>query len=236
MKRKNFARRSFSILLAAALVMSLSVTAFAAGSSVTFENGKVTAFATGSVYSDTDLFGNFKGVMPGDTRTETVTVVNKASDCDYIKVYLRAVPHDDTKNPITGEVLAEITADERRGETAETAYMEDFLNQLSLTVKKGAQTSSDGAGSPAKNVYLGKLAKGESLRLNMELSVPIELDNEYSDRIGEADWVFVIEGFKDTLIQTGQLNWPIPVMGVLGLALIAYGVIVMSKKRKNERA
>ena len=39
-----------------------------------------------------------------------------------------------------------------------------------------------------------------------------------------------------SLIQTGQMNWPIPVLGTLGLLLIACGFIVMTKKRKNERA
>jgi len=39
-----------------------------------------------------------------------------------------------------------------------------------------------------------------------------------------------------TLIQTGQMNWPIPVLGGLGLLLIACGFIVMAKKRKNKHA
>lgn len=39
-----------------------------------------------------------------------------------------------------------------------------------------------------------------------------------------------------SLIQTGQLNWPIPVMGGLGLAFVAYGIFAMTKKRKNKRA
>lgn len=39
-----------------------------------------------------------------------------------------------------------------------------------------------------------------------------------------------------TLIQTGQLSWPIPVLGGLGVLLIAYGLFAMRKKRKNERA
>lgn len=39
-----------------------------------------------------------------------------------------------------------------------------------------------------------------------------------------------------SLIQTGQFNWPIPVLSGLGLALIVYGVIVILRKRKNEHA
>ena len=63
------------------LMMSMTVTAFAAESSVTFESGKVIAFEPGSVYTETDLFDNFKGVMPGDTLSEEVTIQNKSNDC-----------------------------------------------------------------------------------------------------------------------------------------------------------
>ena len=39
-----------------------------------------------------------------------------------------------------------------------------------------------------------------------------------------------------SLIQTGQMNWPIPVLGGLGLLLLAYGFIVMTRKRRTDRA
>ena len=36
-----------------------------------------------------------------------------------------------------------------------------------------------------------------SMTLNVELAVDIEMGNEYADRIGEVDWVFVIEERND---------------------------------------
>ena len=39
-----------------------------------------------------------------------------------------------------------------------------------------------------------------------------------------------------TLIQTGQLNWPIPVLGSLGALLVLFGVYMMLRKRKNKNA
>lgn len=33
--------------------------------------------------------------------------------------------------------------------------------------------------------------------MDVQLTVPIEMGNEYADRIGEVDWVFVVEGFDD---------------------------------------
>ena len=201
MKKKNMINKAFSLLLALMMVMGFATTAFAAGASVTFKNGKLVVFQPGSDYTQTDLFGNFKNIMPGDTLTEEITVENQSGDSDYIKVYLRAVPHDETGNPISAEVLAELRSDERRGEKTELAYMYDFLAQLQLTVKNGAeviyQASPDETGGLTNNVYLGSLRKGQSLKLDVELKVPIEMGNDYANRIGEVDWVFAAEAFND---------------------------------------
>lgn len=201
MKLKHFITKAFSLLLAMMMVTGMSTTALAAESSVSFEGGKLIAFEPGSVYTDSDLFDNFKGVMPGDTRSEKITIQNKSNDCDYIKVYLRAVLHDETGNPISEKVLEELRNDERRGETSELAYMYDFLSQLSMTVKNGTEViynaSPDELDGLAQNVYLGRLRKGDSLNLDVELNVPITMGNEYANRIGEVDWGFVVEGFDD---------------------------------------
>ena len=200
MKKHGF-KSILSLLLAVATMLSFSVTAFAAESSVTFEDGKIVAFEPGSVYTDTDLFDNFKGVMPGDVRTEEVTIQNNTKDCDYIKVYMRAVLHDETGNPISDKVLAELQADERREATSELEYMYNFLSQLSMKVWNGStliyEESPDKLDGLTENVYLGSIRKGETIKLNVELDVPIEMGNEYANRIGEVDWVFVIEGFDD---------------------------------------
>lgn len=201
MKKKNMINKAFSLLLALMMVMGFATTAFAAGASVTFKNGKLVVFQPGSDYTQTDLFGNFKNIMPGDTLTEEITVENQSGDSDYIKVYLRAVPHDETGNPISAEVLAELKGDDRRGEKTELAYMYDFLAQLQLTVKNGAeviyQASPDETDGLTNNVYLGSLRKGQSLKLDVELNVPIDMGNEYANRIGEVDWVFAAEAFND---------------------------------------
>lgn len=245
---KNKANQRFSLLLVLLLVLGFPVTVFAAESSATFEDGKLIVFKPGSDYTYSDLFDNFKGVMPGDSLREELTIQNKSNDWDYIRVYVRAIPHDEKDNPISEKVRTELQNDDRRGTATELEYMYDFLSQLSMTVKNGnkviCNTSLKELGGLTENVFLGELRKGESIRLDVELTVPIEMGNEYSDRIGEVDWVFVVEGFDDptpspdddSLIQTGQLNWPIPVMSGLGLVLVAYGLFVIIKKRKNEHA
>lgn len=296
--------------MAAMVLLGLSATAFAADSTVTWQGqDKGFAFAPGSTYTATDLFGSFKGVMPGDKRTQTITLKNAATDSDYVQFYLRAEPHSDPANlPQTNTGLAEMT---------------DFLSQLTLRVYNGStliyNSTADKTASLTDNLPLAQLASGESLTLKAELEVPITLDNQYANRIGEVDWVFTVaqfgepetitvkkvwsdngknrptsvtvalyngkeqvetvtlsksnswtytweqldglgdwsvkeinvpKGYKATykekdgvttitntasLIQTGQLNWPIPVLGGLGVLLVLFGLFLLLRKRKEER-
>lgn len=225
---KNGIRRISTLLMALALVLSLSVPAFA--SSVTFE-GKSQGFALDghNQLTATDLFGNFKNLMPGDSVSETITIQNVARDCDYIKLYIRAVPHG-SGNGLSGEV-AEIEDS--------VASMQDFLSQLYMEVYQGS--SRIYSGSPDEldgfrdNVYLGQYKKNQGTTLTVTLNVPADLDNEYAFRAGEVDWVFTVECYDESgkLIQTGQNNWPIAVLLSLGVVVMAAGVVMISRKRKR---
>ena len=45
------------------------------------------------------------------------------------------------------------------------------------------------------------------------------------------EYLFTVTN-TSTLIQTGQLMWPIPVLAFSGMLLIAMGIIILRKKRK----
>jgi len=192
-----------SVALALVLLLSGTVTAFAADSTITFKGAKDGfAFQPGSEYTATDLFDNFKDVMPGDELSESITLKNTATDCDYIKVYMRAVVHDENSNPLTYSEAFEnadgkdqTNVDGQRDETVAT--MQDFLSQLTMRIYNGDkliyEASPDKAGALVDNVLLGTLKTGDSLNLKVELDVPIELGNKYANRVGEVDWVFLAE-------------------------------------------
>lgn len=301
------------ILILALALSALSVTVYAADNSVTYL-GKDKGFdlGGGSEYTATDLFGGFKGVMPGDKLADTVVVKNAADSCDYVKVYLTAVEHSEQDNPPVVDSDETVTT------------MTDFLKQLTMRIYNGDvliyEASPNESGALADAVLLGELQKGDSLNINVQLDVPIELDNRYSHRIGEVDWVFTVEemfypvsltvnkewvddgkkrpdsvvvglyngtvceetvtlneangwrhtwpelegegewsvkeiavplGYKatyktdngvttvtntSTLIQTGMLQWPVPVMFACGFVLIALGVVISLCKKREERA
>ena len=251
MKKMTNSLLSLGLVLIAVAVLTIPVLAADAVVRRDGTSGLVIE-TTGSGYTDTDLFNNFKDVMPGDERTETITIKNSVNGFDYVKLYIRAEAHDEEGNPLTysepfenedGHDQADI--DGVRDETVVT--MADFLSKLTMEVylvnadgtkQSIFSASPDQTAQLTDNVLLGTFAKGKSAKLEAVLTVPAGLGNEYAYRVGEVDWVFTVEGFNNEkpLIPTGQLNWPVAVFGALGVLLIAGGVVVLTKKKKHDEA
>lgn len=250
---KKMTNRLLSLGLVLIAVAVLTIPALAADAVVRRDGTSgLVIETTGSGYTDTDLFNNFKDVMPGDERTETITIKNSVNGFDYVKLYIRAEAHDEEGNPLTysepfenedGHDQADI--DGVRDETVVT--MADFLSKLTMEVylvnadgtkQSIFSASPDQTAQLTDNVLLGTFAKGKSAKLEAVLTVPAGLGNEYAYRVGEVDWVFTVEGFNNEkpLIPTGQLNWPVAVFGALGVLLIAGGVVVLTKKKKHDEA
>lgn len=182
-----------SLVLMLLVVMSMSVTAFAASPSITFNGfSKGFDFQPGSEYTQTDLFGSFKNVMPGDTVTETITFTNSATDCDFVNLYMRAEAHDETANPLSSKVAEKETV----------VTMTEFLSKLSMKVWNGTEliydASPDELDGLKTNKFLGTFRTGETATLKVELTVPIELDNKFANRVGEVDWIFHVEAYNES--------------------------------------
>ena len=217
-------KRFTSLLLALALIFG-ATTAFAADSTITFK-GKDDRFEFGTdemySYTDTDLFDGFKDVMPGDELEELITIANATDDFDYINVYLKAVAHDEEENvPVTG---------------VDVKTMTQFLEQLTMTVTNGTQLVYEGpADGTFELVKLGTLKKGEALALAVELLVPIELDSTYANRVGEVDWVIVVEGITETPApDTGDSADLLVYGGIFGISVMALFVLIVLKKKRPE--
>lgn len=182
------------------LVMSFATTAFAADSSITFTGfSSGFEFQPGSEYTETDLFGSFKNVMPGDTVTETITFTNSATDCDFVNLYMRAEAHDETDNPLSPKVAEKETV----------ATMTEFLSKLSMKVWNGTEliyeASPDELDGLKTNRLLGTFRTGETATLKVELTVPIDLGNEYANRVGEVDWIFHVEAYNESQLSVRKV-------------------------------
>ena len=309
-----------SLLMALAVMMSLPAAVHAAEpepATVVYTGQRTEfVFAPGSDWSETDLFTGFKDVMPGDKIRQDILFTNEAEDCDFVRLYLKAVPRSQEEMPMTMDMITVGT---------------DLLSKLRLKVYQGdkllSDATADDAGGLTEFVPLGTFRKGQQTKLTAELEVPIELDNEYANCLGQIDWIFKVEalddpedpddrvsivvnkvwddngvnrptqvkvglydgnelvqtailnadnnwiwGFGDLdptadwnvreidvpagyearyevhgadmtitnvltswgkLLQTGQTNWPIPVLGGLGVLLVVIGVAAVKKGKKN---
>lgn len=219
-----------SLVMMLVLLLGLGATAYADGT-VNYQGGaEKFVFLPGSSYTDTDLFDGFKGVMPGDTLTQTVEVRNRFLGTGSVRIYLRAVAHDEQTNPLSSAVAAS-------GETVAT--MSDFLSQLYMEVWQGDKCiytgSPDELDGLKNNVLLGTIPRFKSTTLTVKLQVPAELGNEYANRVGEVDWVFTAEELdpqgNPKTGDTSNLTLWIVVM-VVCLAAVAVVAFLILKKKK----
>ena len=221
-----------SLVMMLVLLLGIGAPAYADGT-VSYKGGaEKFVFLPGSGYTDTDLFDDFKGVMPGDTLTQTVEVRNRFLGTGSVKIYLRAVAHDEQTNPLSPNVAA-------AGENV--ASMSDFLSKLYMEVWQGDKCiytgTPDQLDGLKNNVLLASVPRFGSVTLTVKLQVPKELGNEYANRVGEVDWVFTAEeldpqGNPKTGDTSNLILWiVVMVLCLAAIAVVAF--LVLKKKKQN---
>ena len=221
-----------SLVMMLVLLLGIGAPAYADGT-VSYKGGaEKFVFLPGSGYTDTDLFDGFKGVMPGDTLTQTVEVRNRFLGTGSVKIYLRAVAHDEQTNPLSPNVAA-------AGENV--ASMSDFLSKLYMEVWQGGTRiytgTPDQLDGLKNNVLLASVPRFGSVTLTVKLQVPKELGNEYANRVGEVDWVFTAEeldpqGNPKTGDTSNLILWiVVMVLCLAAIAVVAF--LVLKKKKQN---
>jgi len=166
-------RKCFAICIACLVLLACVIPADALDGQVIYAEGaEKFFFLPGTQYSPTDLFPEFKDVMPGDSITQPITLKNDLSNDCKIKIYMRALgAHEDSV---------------------------EFLSQLKLKVTMETDTILfDAAAHETAQltdwVYLGTLYSGGEVDLNVTLDVPVTLDNQFKDLVGYLDWEFAVE-------------------------------------------
>ena len=118
--------------------------------------------------------------------------------------------------------------------------MSDFLNQLTMTVTQDGKTIFSGKANELdglkKNVLLGTLRRNKSVTLDVTLTVPADLGNEYANRVGEVDWLFTVEEYDDArpdTPKTGDETNIIPYVALLAMGLAGMFFLLVTKRKKQ---
>jgi hypothetical protein len=173
-------------------------------------------FEPGSDHSPTDLFSEYKGLMPGDVVKQDITVRNDNEDVK-VNIFVRSLGAQEGS--------------------------EDFLSKLHLTVAKSEENemaymfdaAADQTAGMTDWVFLGTLYSGGEVNLVLNLDIPIELGDDYQDAIGKIDWEFKAEELPiepDDPVKPGDNSHIIFYVIVAMLSLFV--LFIVAKKRRKQ--
>ncbi len=207
--------KKFIVCIALLLAMVMGGSALA--SSVTYvDRNELFDFKPGSVYEVTDLFENFKNVMPGDTYEQKITVQNSSKG--RVRIWMQC-----------------------KYDSYTVTEAKDFLDQLKLTVVSGnTEIFEAEAGAKAQLTepkLLGTFRENGKVELTVKLEVPIELGSEYMGQVGVVPWTFLIEEIpEDDTPDTGDWFEAGIWAGAAALLALAIVILLVMQKRKNAEA
>lgn len=218
---KRVIRIIMTVSLMTVLVAVTAGSVFASGGNVTYKgHADKFIFEPRSSYSPTDLFDeNTKGIMPGDSITETINIKNDSAVT--VKIYMKSLGAAD-------------------GAFATKEESAEFLSKLTLTAG-GEKATADIGGGYSEWKLLGTFEKGANKDLDIVLNVPIDLDNASMDKIGYIRWQFAVEEVggttpekpdDDSGAKTGDyVRLWLPI--ILGAAACLAVIIIIARRKKD---
>lgn len=199
-----------------ALLLAVLLSGGAMASSVTYvDRDELFDFKPGSVYEVTDLFENFKDVLPGDVLQEHITVQNSSGG--QVRIWMQC-----------------------KYDSYVTTDAKDFLSQLKLTVVSGNSEIFEAAADQKAQLsgpkLLGTFKKNGKVELTVTLEVPAELGNEYMNQIGVVPWTFLIEEIpEDDTPDTGDwFRTNVWISIAAALAAVILMLLIVQRKRRAE--
>ena len=202
------------------LTLFTAVPVLGAQGKVTYSgNAGQFVFEPGSEESLTDLFANFKDVMPGDTLTQQITVRNDADNKVKVKIYIRSLGADQESEAFLSQLRLQVA----KSENNKADYMFD--------------ATADATAQLTDWVCLGTLYSGGEVNLDVTLTVPVELGNEFQNQMGSLKWEFMIEEYPiepddPEIPSTGDTY--LYLVGIPMMLLGAMMILLVWRKKREE--
>lgn len=158
-----------------------------ADGAATFQNGMLVLTPEGIHGANPDFFKDYtKNLLPGDDITFTVQVKNNSSE--RVKFYFWA---GDTENGkvISDELLSLIHLRITRSDNRIILY-EGPAHGKGTGDPGSLEMIGTGAGD---GIDLGWLNAGNNIGLNITISIPTSMGNEYQSEMASVDWTFLCE-------------------------------------------
>ncbi len=154
-------------------------------------------------------------LMPGDTRTGSITIANNANPDKVEKVTISLFAASTGQmggqkvDGVPKEFVDFYNANQSLGYTAAQlkSLSDDLVKKLKLTIKQGddlvysGPLTGDGDSNNKKMtqitpIEVGTLKPGESVKYDFTLEVPTTIDNDYANAAALIDWVFVVSDWS----------------------------------------
>jgi len=175
-------------------------------------------FSAEGTEAPSELFTAFKDLMPGDSVTQELSVVNNTKG-KKVRIYLRAMPAK--------------------------AEDVDFLSELELHVVQHAAKGNEKElfDAPADQTatltdwtLLGTYYYSEKSELTLTLDVPHDLGNEFQDAAAALTWEFMAEVYPlqpgDPGYKTGDMHVTL-ILGAVFLASLSILFLLLGKRKKE---
>jgi len=136
-----------------------------------------------------DLFANFKNMVPGETRSQVISVTNSYMK-EKVEIFLRADIAEQTQDiELVQKLLREYTTLVVTDSKGNVIYRGPAWGNLDV--------DSNGNISMKNEKSLGIFASGETKNLNVSLIIDPAIGTDYEDLLANVKWIFTAEGVDD---------------------------------------
>lgn len=178
--------------------------------------------------AESDLFANFKNLVPGCSRTQNIQIKNQSEKSVEISLY------------------AEVTEQDKISQE-EQELLDKILNkEAQIVVRNGKEILYKGpvSGNPSRKknsmgernkISLGKFSAGSEKNLIVELSLSPMLEHSNEKLTGRIDWIFCAEGEETSIVssvpKTGD-NTKIMMYICIGIAAFLIFCLLVVRRNK----